>query len=267
MCSVSKGTVAGIAAGSVIGGIVVAALIALLWFRCGPKSKRGYFGGGRQDLADQHKVKRGDIDLADSMNGLDGVLVPDPNEAIHALSATHNSRTSHFRPGRGREISDEYAESTISPFWDGNRAQSQSQYTLDVDLGAPLTAYSSHGNSFPPSPGSPSEDSPSSPLVPFSQSRSTFPSSSSNQPATSSSLGNMSKAQLASSFVAQNPDIRRLEDPSVHGATPPMDAPLGGFVRERDAGRVSHEGTPEAEHLPPMYDPQWQTQNPKPSPP
>lgn len=266
---------AGIAAGSVIGGIVVAALIVLLWFRCGPKSKRGYLGGGRQELSDQHKVKRGDIDLANSLHGANGVLVPDPNEAIHALSARRNSRGSHFRLGRARTVTDEneYQDnSTISPFWDENRA-SQSQYTLDVDLGAPLTAYSSQGgNSFPASPDSPNEYSASSPLVPpftQSQSRSTFPSSSSHlHHSGSSSIGNMSKAQLASSFVANNPDRHRhLEDPSGHGATPPMDAPLGGFVRERDAGRVSHEGTPEAEHLPPMYDPQWQTQNPKQSPP
>lgn len=261
---VSKGTVAGIAAGSVIGGIVVAALIALLWFRCGPKEKRRFFGGGRQDMSEQHKVKRGDIDLSDSIHGPDGVLVPDPNEAIHALSARRNSRGSHFRLGRARTVTDGYEESTISPFYDDNRV-SQSQYTLDVDLGAPLTAYSSRGNSFPPSPGSPADDSPSSPLVPMSHSRSTFPSSSSHQG--SNSIGNMTKAQLASSFVATNPDRhRRLEDPSVHGATPPMDAPLGGFVRERDAGRIGNEGTPEAEHLPPMYDPEWQTQNPRPGP-
>lgn len=219
-------------------------------------------------MSEQHKVKRGDIDLADSINGPDGVLVPDPNEAIHALSARRNSRGSHFRLGRGRTVTDEYEEnSTISPFWDGNRvSQSQSQYTLDVDLGAPLTAYPSRGNSFPSSPDSPIGESPSSPLVPFSHSRSTFPSSSSHQQG-SSSIGNMSKAQLASSFVGNQHDRhRRLDDTNVHGATPPMDAPLGGFVREQDAGRVGGGGrevTPEAEHLPPMYDPQWQTQNPR----
>ena len=75
----------------------------------------------------------------------------------------------------------------------------------------------------------------------------------------------MSKAQLASSFAPTNTDRRdddnhRLgDDLGNEGRGPPLAAPSGGFVREQDAGRVG--GEEETEHLPPMYDPQWQTQD------
>ena len=45
------------------------------------------------------------------------------------------------------------------------------------------------------------------------------------------------------------------------GRLPPLAAPSGGFVREQDAGSLGAGREEEAEHLPPMYDPQWQSQD------
>lgn len=261
----SGGTLAGIIVGTIIGTAILVAIAAFVGYRRCIRDKND--GDSEHREMKGRGIARGDIDLASQYSGQEGVIMPDPNDTIYPGGGRRDSRGSHFRLARTRATSDDgdlHDASTISPFWDGNRV-SQSQYTLDVDLGPPLSAHQSRGTSFPSSPDSPSFHSPSFPLIPQSNNgdaRSTYPSSGTPSHRPSGSMGNMTKAHLASSFVANNPDQtrdRNLGDLGDQGATPPMNAPLGGFVREQDAGRIG-AGENDTEHLPPMYDPEWQTQ-------
>lgn len=259
-----KGTIAGIAVGSILAFGVILAVVLWLSYRC-------YF---RQLILHskelkEYKVKRGDVDLAYPGTGgsAESMIANDPNGAVHVPLSRRDSRTSHLRLARSRTTNaDEmqYDETSVSPFWDGNRvSQSQSRYTLDVDLGPPLSASQSRGGaSFPSSPdiSSPYTDLPPSPLN--SQGRAPYPPSSISDRysrATGSGAGSMTKAQIASSFVTTNPDRRR-SDTEPEFRSPPLAAPTGGFVREEDAGRVAPPAS-ETEHLPPMYDPSWQAQD------
>lgn len=214
------------------------------------------------------RLKPGEVDLASQVSHNDGIAMPDPNEAIYTgAGSRRESRGSHLRTTRTRTTTDEgYAESSISPFWDNNRV-STSQYTLDVDLGAPLAAYHSRGNSFGSgqTPDSPATHAPTSPLVPAGASSGFQGSNSTSSRYGAGSMGNLSKAQLASSFAPTNPDRPESNtEAGMFSQSPPLSLPAGGFVREQDAGRVGDEGEASpAEHLPPMYDPQWQTQSPR----
>lgn len=254
----SKGTIAGIAVGSLAAFGIILALVLWLSYRC-------YF---RQLILHskelkEYKVKRGDVDLAyPGTGGSDeSMVVHDPNGGVHLPLSRRDSRTSHLRLARSRTTNADdigFDDNSVSPFWDGNRV-SQSQYALDVDLGAPLTASQSRGGlSFLSSadPPSPHAESPSSPLGP--QMRAPYPPSSMSD-RHSRSTGSMTKAQIASSFMTTNPDGRQ-SDPVPEFRSPPLTMPSGGFVREEDAGRVAPP-TGDAEHLPPMYDPSWQVQD------
>jgi hypothetical protein len=129
-------------------------------------------------------------------------------------------------------------------------------------MGPPLFQHS-RVNSFGSTPDgldSGSIHSPSSPLV----GHSSFPASSSRNNSNSNSLSNLSKAQLASSFAPTNGPTQS-QGLGLEGRQPPLAAPSGGFVREQDAGRLPGTDTEggDTEHLPPLYDPQWQTQPPR----
>jgi hypothetical protein len=203
------------------------------------------------------------VDLVSQLGDPNDVILDDTRSTTrHTHSGSHYTA---LNTARTREsTADGYPQSSISPFWDDNRV-SQSQYTLDVDLGPPLRPHNRSDSlgSTPELPDTGSMHSPSSPLVGPSY----FPNSASGSRQTNSgSLSSMSKAQLASSFAPTNPDRQddhRLGDVGSEGRLPPLAAPSGGFVREQDAGSLGGggEGQEETEHLPPMYDPQWQTQN------
>jgi len=70
------------------------------------------------------------------------------------------------------------------------------------------------------------------------------------------------KAQMAASLSAQNPD-RNPGSSNYFGRQPPPQAPPGGFRLHEDAGRVDDEA-PEMEELPPMYRPEWEAESQRP---
>jgi len=258
MTRLSGGAIAGIAAGVVVIVLILQAI--LIWFCC--RRQLLALVSHRRQMRGREVKRGGDVDLVSQLG--------DPNDVI--LDDTGNPRPNDERrytdlhTARTRNSTDGYAQSSISPFWDGNRV-SQSQYTLDLDLGPPLRQHT-RDNSLASTPehqeGS-SIHSPSSPLVGNPYFPAPASSTSGSGTRLNSTLSSMSKAQLASSFAPTNPDRRdddnhRLGDDLGHeGRGPPLAAPSGGFVRERDAGRVG--GEEDTEHLPPMYDPQWQIQD------
>lgn len=204
------------------------------------------------------EVKRGgDVDLISQLGDPNDVILDDTRtNARHTHSGSDytalNTAVTRESIGGG------YPQSSISPFWDDNRV-SQAQYASDFDPPHRLHTRDNSFGSTPELPDTSSAHSPSSPLVgPYFSN-----SASGSRQTNSNSLSSMSKAQLASSFAPTNPDRDEhrlgvgLED-----RLPPLAAPSGGFVREQDAGSLDGGETREdTEHLPPMYDPQWQTQN------
>lgn len=214
------------------------------------------------------EVKRsGDVDLASQLGDPDDVILDDTNSASRYGYEDASFRAAPARStAGGRADSDGYDQSSISPFWDGNRV-SPSRYNLDLDMGPPLRPHTqthTRDNSYGSTPDgleSSSIHSPSSPLVghpSFPASASASRNNSHNGLDQGQSLSAMSKAQLASSFAPTNSEYQ--------GRQPPLAAPSGGFVREQDAGRIpALEASEEedTEHLPPLYDPQWQTQEPR----
>jgi len=72
--------------------------------------------------------------------------------------------------------------------------------------------------------------------------------------------GSQTKAQMASSLSAQNPD-QHGSSTYFGGRQPAPQAPAGGFRLHEDAGRVDHDTSPDVEELPPMYRPEWETES------
>jgi hypothetical protein len=242
----SGGAIAGIVAGVVVAVLIAQA--ALIWFCC--RRQLLALVSHRRQMRGREVKRGGDVDLVSQLG--------DSNDLILDDTSRNNSEQAYtdLRTARTRSSADGYAQSSISPFWDNNRvSQSHSNYNLDLDLGPPIRQHNRNSSfgSTPENQESPSLHSPSSPLVP--------PTSASGSRLGNGSLSSMSKAQLASSFAPTNPDRREGEDDRLgHDLRlPPISAPSGGFVREEDAGRVG--GEEDTEHLPPLYDPQWQTQN------
>ena len=254
--SLSGGAIAGIVAGVVVIVLILQAI--LVWFCC--RRQLLALVSHRKQMRGREVKRGGDVDLVSQLGDHNDVILDDTrSNARHTHSGSDYTalNTARTRDSSGGG----YPQSSISPFWDGNRV-SQSQYTLDVDLGPPLRQHT-RDNSFASSPELPdtaSAHSPSSPLVgPY------FPHSASGSRGTNSnSLSSISKAQLASSFAPTNPDRDdpRLGDVGSEGRLPPLAAPSGGFVREQDAGSLGDDqAAGDTEHLPPMYDPQWQSQH------
>jgi hypothetical protein len=261
MGRLSGGAIAGIVAGVVLALLIAQA--ALIWFCC--RRQLLALVSHRRQMKGREVKRGGDVDLASQMGDPNDVILDDTHTARYEDATIGTARSSMGGGGdRGG-----YAQSSISPFWDGNRV-STSQYTLDLDMGPPLRPHThTRDNSYGSTPDgldSASIHSPSSPLV----GHPSFPASTSSS-RHNSSLGNLSKAQLASSFAPSNPDYLGHGQGQGQGSglderQPPMTAPSGGFVREQDAGRIPGTGPPEegeTEHLPPLYDPQWQTQDPR----
>jgi hypothetical protein len=240
--------------------VVVLILQAILiWFCC--RRQLLALVSHRKQMRGREIKRGGDVDLVSQLGDPNDVILDETRSgARHTHSGSNytalNTATTRESSGGG------YAQSSISPFWDGNRL-SQSQYTLDVDLGPPLVPHTRNNSlgSTPELPDTGSMHSPSSPLVGPGY----FPhSASGSRPINNNSLSSMSKAQLASSFAPTNPDRddHRLDNNlGSEGRLPPLAAPSGGFVREQDAGSLGGGREEETEHLPPMYDPQWQSQD------
>jgi hypothetical protein len=257
-CRLSGAAIAGIVAGVVVVVLILQAI--LIWFCC--RRQLLALVSHRKQMRGREVKRGGDVDLVSQLGDPNDVILDETRSgARHTHSGSNytalNTATTRESSGGG------YAQSSISPFWDGNRV-SQSQYTLDVDLGPPLVPHTRNNSlgSTPELPDTGSMHSPSSPLVGPGY----FPhSASGSRPINSNSLSSMSKAQLASSFAPTNPDRddHRLDNNlGSEGRLPPLAAPSGGFVREQDAGSLGGGGREEdTEHLPPMYDPQWQSQD------
>ncbi|WWC64045.1 uncharacterized protein I303_106651 [Kwoniella dejecticola CBS 10117] len=256
--SLPKGA-AGLSTGALVGIIVSAVLVvialqaALLWFCCRRQIRSLIYH--RREMKSQEVKPGGEVDLAlADHHSADGYQ--DDNADPYASLGAVPSRYSMAR-------SKDDVSSTVSPYWDNTALPSANTNngrapTLDLDFGSNGTGQgsSSHGrhDSFALSVGqsipehltpSPSlstggefgfAHSPSSPLVP-------------NQYPSSSSSTRLTKAQMAASLSASNPDPSNQF--GVGASLPPQEAPSGGFRRHEDAGAV--------EDLPPMYKPEWET--------
>ncbi|WWC73113.1 uncharacterized protein I206_107078 [Kwoniella pini CBS 10737] len=269
--SLPKGA-AGLSTGALVGIIVSAVLVvialqaALLWFCCRRQIRSLIYH--RREMKSQEVKPGGEVDLALADHRSIDEYQDDNTDPYAALGA----RTSRYSMARSKDD----VATTVSPYWDSTALPASSNArapALDLDFGSNGTGQgsSSHerhdsfalsiGQSIPehltPSPSlSAGGDfgfahSPSSPLVPNQ-----YPSSSS---ASASGRG-MTKAQMAASLSASNPDTT-----SQFGAgnrLPPQEAPSGGFRRHEDAGPLTRPSPPEepqVEDLPPMYKPEWET--------
>ncbi|WVQ81260.1 hypothetical protein IAT38_003383 [Cryptococcus sp. DSM 104549] len=198
---------------------------------------------------------------------------------------------------RSRSGDDLDAASSISPFWDGravsvagDRPPTIGPLGFDSELEPPraLGAHDHHGRN----------DSLSSMAltIPETIDEGGFPSPAFSQGSTMPLVGgaggqspqspawggpsaaagagssrSLTKAQMAASLSAHNPDLPAGPAGAGAGAAgarrddfgarlPPQEAPAGGFRRHEDAGRVDGEGEgASVEDLPPMYRPEWET--------
>lgn len=295
----SPGGAAGLSTGAIVGIVVSAVLaaavlqIALIWFCCRRQIKALIYH--RREMRGQEVKPGGDVDLGlASRNSYSSVRDPDQRTmtGIYATEATRSSRYSNAArsgvplSGSGDDFD---AASSISPFWDGAAAvppRSNSNASMaasnrpptigalgfdsDTDSLVPPRALSLHDRRrndslssysiiVPETIGEGDYPSPAisnttlSPLVPGSP----------NLAATgSNSNRNMTKAQMAASLNAHNPDESAPTGDDFEGRLPPQHAPTGGFRRHEDAGRIDapppNENEESVEDLPPMYMPEWE---------
>jgi hypothetical protein len=157
------------------------------------------------------------------------------SDAEHTMSMNNRRVSLHDIDGAG----------TIDPFLGGSDPRSSAYTDGDLSLYAPGAHMSGTGTGSPRSshhPSAPWNDSsaPSSPVTGPSGYASRIP----------------TKLQLA----MQNPDNAMFEDEQ-----PRTEAPVGGFRRHEDAGRLGDAPTPEGdvEELPPNYNPAWETDSQK----
>lgn len=289
--SLSTGAIVGIVVSAVLAAAVLQ--IALIWFCCRRQIKALIYH--RREMRGQEVKPGGDVDLGlASRNSYSSVRDPDqrPMAGIYAAEAARSSRYSNAAhsgvplSGSGDDFD---AASSISPFWDGAAAvppRSNSIASMiasnrpptigalgfdsDTDSLVPPRALSLHDRGrndslssysiiVPETIGEGGYPSPAisnttlSPLVPGSP----------NLAATgSNSNRNMTKAQMAASLNAHNPDELAPTGDDFEGRLPPQHAPTGGFRRHEDAGRIDapppNENEESVEDLPPMYMPEWE---------
>ncbi|WRT69025.1 uncharacterized protein IL334_006007 [Kwoniella shivajii] len=281
--AIPKGA-AGLSTGALVGIVVSAVLVvialqgALLWFCCRRQIRSLIYH--RREMRGQEVKPGGEVDLGLASRNSGSYEEEDPYAALGTGTGAR-TRSSRYSMSRSRSRDD--AASSVSPFLGlGNTTpptnlNNQNAPTLDLDLDPPIrgTGIGTHGHgrndSFALSIGQSLNDmdltpSPSLSNNGYSSSSPLFPSH--HYPSTTSrsnngnSNGTMTKAQMAASLSASNPDPTY----SQFGDTrlPPQDAPSGGFRRHEDAGpmqRSNEEEEPpaEVEDLPPLYKPEWET--------
>ncbi|WWD21140.1 hypothetical protein CI109_105621 [Kwoniella shandongensis] len=274
--TVPKGA-AGLSTGAIV-GIVVSAVVTvvalqmvLFWFCCRRQVKSLIYH--RREMRGQEVKPGGEVDLG--LASRHSTTLDDPYASLSPSGRPYSI-------ARTRSVGDELdAASDISPFWDGAAMRTSGSIsglpTLPTirtedsswDLEPPRAphsqthgrhdSYASMGNSIAetyaegsPSSPSPSTFSPTSPLVGY------------RPPPSSSTRSTLTKAQMAAALSAHNPD------PSPSGSQfgerlPPQEAPSGGFRRHEDAGRLGDEPQEREEQsvedLPPLYKPEWETDN------
>ena len=240
-CRLSTPAIVGTVVASVL--VVFALQIVLLYFCC--RRQLAALLSHRRQMR-EGKVKVGDVDLISTARRDPRSDTPvEDGDRLGDMSA---------RYGTVRSFEDSYeGESTISPFRDD---AADSPRSPPPSRFGPFDTPPSESELDPPirptlrpnSVSSTPEVSPSlsadavSPSAPFGGG----PSASSSR-----TFASLTKAQMA----ATNPD------PSPSRRTPParfppLTAPLSGFRRHEDAGRLN-----EVEDLPPLYRPEWEAEN------
>lgn len=290
-CSLSTGAIVGIVVSAVLAVAVLQ--IALVWFCCRRQIKALIYH--RREMRGQEVKPGGDVDLGlASRNSYSSVMGSDqrPMTGDYATEAARSSRYSNAahsgvpRSGSGDDFD---AVSSISPFWDGAAAvppRSNSIASMvassrpptigalgfdsDADSLVPPRALTLHDRGRNDSLSSSSIFIPEtigegggypspaishttlSPLVPGSPNLGATGSNTTNR--------NMTKAQMATSLNAHNPDESASTGDDFGTRLPPQHAPTGGFRRHEDAGRIDAPPPDEesVEDLPPMYMPEWE---------
>nr|ODO03868.1 hypothetical protein L204_00208 [Cryptococcus depauperatus CBS 7855] len=282
---------AGLSTGAIVGIVVSAVLVAavaqvaLIWFCCRRQIRALIYH--RREMQGQEVKPGAAVDLGlTTRNSYISAFDHDPTLGPgEDASNARESRYSINQSSRAPLPFELDAQSSISPFWDGavtapqtrsgifiapsNHSPTLKPLEFDSET-EPLqlpqafrnNSHNSHGSisSFnftipetigesPPSLASHATNSPLISAVPD------------GQIGTTSVGGAMSKAQMATMLDGQQTG-RPEED---FGARlPPQEAPIGGFRRHKDAGRLN-EPLPTAEanveDLPPMYEPEWETES------
>ncbi|OXG22911.1 hypothetical protein C367_03838 [Cryptococcus neoformans Ze90-1] len=294
----SPGGAAGLSTGAIVGIVVSAVLavavlqIALVWFCCRRQIKALIYH--RREMRGQEVKPGGDVDLGlASRNSYSSVRLSDQTPvtgdyyAAEAARSSHYSNAAHSGVPRSGSGDDFDAASSISPFWDGaapvpprsNSIASMVASSRPPTIGA-LGFDSDTDSLVPPRPltlhdrGRNDSLSNSSILIPETIGEGGYPSpaishttlsplvpGSPNLGATgSNSNRNMTKAQMATSLNAHNPDESAPAGEDFGARLPPQNAPTGGFRRHEDAGRIDAPPPNEesVEDLPPMYMPEWE---------
>jgi hypothetical protein len=285
--SLSTGAIAGIAIAAVV---VVLVVQGLLFYFCCRRQLAALLSHRRQMR--NKEVKQTDVlDLVDDPEGEGGDRVASLHHVRTRDTSTQLNMTANGARTRS-SIGDTFdGGSSISPYWDPAPANSTGYLPITASRGPfdsppedelvpPQRGHlrsdslgSTHSRQHltlnldnSPSMLSLPQFSPSTSHMTPSNSIDPFPVAPAAAHVTASSTrlghpsGSLSKAQMAASLSAQNPDTISGSSNYFGGRQPPPQAPPGGFRLHEDAGRVENDG-PDVEELPPMYRPEWESES------